>query len=217
MSHELRTPLNAILGFAQLLDINEKDQKAKENIHEIIGAGNHLLSLINEILDLSKIESGKLTLIIEEHCLNEIVEQTLSLISPLADQHSVQIDNQVSALSNINIHADEIRFKQVLLNIISNAIKYNKKDGKVIVSCLPDNESMLHLSITDTGNGLTEKQQGNLFKPFERFGIDDSHIEGTGLGLVISKEMIELMGGAIVVESEVGKGTCFKIKFPLAR
>ena len=145
------------------------------------------------MLDLSRIESGKLDLSIKEHCLNEIIFQTLSLIKPISDQYSVQIEDKVSVLSNININVDEMRFKQVLLNLISNAIKYNKKDGKVTITCLPKNEKILYISITDTGGGLTAKQQSNLFKPFERFGVDNSHIEGTGLGLVISKELIEFL------------------------
>ena len=216
MSHELRTPLNAILGFSQLLEMDEEDDIKKKNIGEIIDAGEHLLKLITEILDLSKIESGNAELTIKSYSLNKIVNNTLSMIKPLADKHAIQIDNKISSLPNINnITVDEMRFKQVLLNILSNAIKYNSENGKVIINSSTDN-NMLRLSVTDTGKGLTPEQQNHLFKPFERVGAEGSHIEGTGLGLVISRDLIELMGGAIGVESEVGKGSCFWIQVPLS-
>ena len=216
MSHELRTPLNAILGFSQLLEMDEEDDIKKKNIGEIIDAGEHLLKLITEILDLSKIESGNAELTIKSYSLNKIVNNTLSMIKPLADEYAIQIDNKISSLPNINnITVDEMRFKQVLLNILSNAIKYNSENGKVIINSSTDN-NMLRLSVTDTGKGLTPEQQNHLFKPFERVGAEGSHIEGTGLGLVISKDLIELMGGAIGVESEVGKGSCFWIQVPLS-
>lgn len=216
MSHELRTPLNAILGFAQLLGLDEKNDIKKQNINEIINGGNHLLELINEILDLSKIESGNVELTIESHSLNKIINNVLSLIKPLADKHAIQIEDKISSSPDINIMVDEIRFKQVLLNLLSNAIKYNSENGEVLIDYSLTEGNMLHLSITDTGEGLTPEQQSQLFKPFERVGAENSNIEGTGLGLVISKDLIELMGGTIKAESAVGKGSCFWLYVPLS-
>lgn len=214
MSHELRTPLNAILGFSQLIEIDTKDEKTRNNSQEIINAGNHLLSLINEILDLSKIESGNIELSIEKYCLNEILNSTLTLINPLAEKYSIHIDNMVSTSFNINV--DEMRFKQVLLNILSNAIKYNSENGKVIIDCSSNDKNMLCLSISDTGDGLTPEQLSILFEPFERLGAENTNIEGVGLGLNISKDLIELMGGTITVESTVGKGSSFLIHVSLS-
>lgn len=216
MSHELRTPLNAILGFSQLLEMSEKDEQKRENIQEIIGGGNHLLELINEVLDLSQIESGNVNLSIEKHSLNVIIIDSLSMIKTLAEKHSIQIDDKVSSLPDININVDELRFKQVLLNLLSNAIKYNSEKGTVTIECSSKDNSMLCLSITDTGKGFTVEQLNHLFEPFERFGAENSQIEGTGLGLVITKDLIELMGGKITVESELGKGSRFIIEVPLS-
>ena len=215
MSHELRTPLNAVLGFSQLLEMNEKDEEKKKNIQEIIVGGNHLLELINEILDLSKIESGNMELSIENHSLNKILNNTISMMKPFADKHAIQIDDKVSSLPDININIDEMRFKQVLLNLLSNAIKYNSEKGNVTIDCSSNDKNMFSLSITDTGKGFTVEQLSHLFEPFERFGVENSHIEGTGLGLLITKNLIELMGGTITVESELGKGSRFIIHVPL--
>lgn len=216
MSHELRTPLNSILGFSQLLQMEEKDERKRENVQEIINAGNHLLELINEILDLSKIESGNTELFIESHSLNLILNYALAMIKPFADKHFIEIDDKVSHLSVINIKVDGIRFKQVLLNILSNAIKYNSENGKVTIECKFKDKNIFCLAISDTGKGLTSEQINNLFTPFARLEAERTHIEGTGLGLVISKELVELMGGTITVESKIGKGSCFLIQVPLS-
>lgn len=216
MSHELRTPLNAILGFSQLLKMDEKDDVKKDNLKEIIDAGDHLLELINDILDLSKIETGNVDISIDNYCFNNILNAALSMIMTLAESHSIQIDNKVSSLPDININVDEVRFKQVLLNILSNAVKYNSENGKVIIDISTNDKNMLCLSISDTGKGLTTEQQSHIFKPFERAGAENSDIEGTGLGLAISKELIEKMGGSIGAESEVGKGSRFWVKVPLS-
>ena len=213
MSHELRTPLNAILGFSQLIEMKSKEEQTRESSQEIINAGNHLLSLIEEILDLSKVESGKIDISIEKCFLNEILNNTLTLIKPVAEKHSILIENKV--ITSFNINVDKMRFKQVLLNILSNAIKYNSENGKVIIDSSADN-NMLRLSITDIGKGLTPEKQISVFQPFERAGEENSNIEGAGLGLSISKDLIELMGGTITVESTVGKGSCFLIHVPLS-
>ena len=216
MSHELRTPLNAILGFSEILQLDEKDEEKRKYIQEIIGGGNHLLELINQILDLAKIESGHVDLSIKEHSLNKIINFSLSMIKPLADKNDIQIENKTSSLPDKNISIDEMRFKQVLLNILSNAIKYNSESGTVTIDYSSNDNNMLSLSISDTGKGFTSEQLTHLFEPFERFGAENSHIEGTGLGLVIAKDLIELMGGTITVESEIGKGSRFMIYIPLS-
>lgn len=216
MSHELRTPLNAILGFSQLLKMNETNDAKKDNIQEIIHAGDHLLELINDILDLSKIASGNVDMSIKNYCFNDILNAALSMVAPLAKSHSIQIDNKVSFLPCININVDEVRFKQVLLNLLSNTVKYNSENGKIIIDISSNDKNMLNLSILDSGKGLTAEQQINIFKPFERASAENSDIEGTGLGLAISKKLIEKMGGSIGVESEVGKGSRFWIKVPLS-
>ncbi|MBE9525343.1 MAG: PAS domain-containing sensor histidine kinase [Proteobacteria bacterium] len=216
MSHELRTPLNAILGFSQLLEMDEKDEKKRKNIQEVIKGGNHLLNLINQMLDLVKIESGNVELSIGNHSLHKMLNDSLSMIKPFADKHAIQIDDKVSSLPDINISVDEMRFKQVLLNFLSNAIKYNSEKGKVTIDCSSNDKNMFYLSITDTGKGFTADQLSHLFEPFERFEAENSNIEGTGLGLVIAKDLIDLMGGNITVESVLGKGSCFIIQIPLS-
>lgn len=216
MSHELRTPLNAILGFSQLIEMDTREEITKTNSQEIIAGGNHLLQLINQVLDLSKIESGTINVSIKNHSFNKIFNDTMSLIEQIAGKHSIQICNKVSPSSDININVDETRFKQVLLNVLSNAIKYNSKNGKVTIDYSTNDDNMLCLSIADSGNGLTAEQQINIFLPFDRAGKENSNIEGTGLGLAISKNLIEKMDGKITVESEVGNGSCFLIQVPLS-
>lgn len=216
MNHELRTPLNAIIGFSQILEMDEKDGKKKKNINQITVAGFHLLSLINQILDLSRIESGEVELSIGNHSLQMILNEVLSMISPLADKRSIQIDDKVSSLPDIIIRVDAMRFKQILLNLLSNAIKYNTEKGSVLIECSTSENKMLAVVVTDTGKGLTSEQLSHLFEPFERFDAANSNIEGTGLGLVIAKDLIELMGGTITAESEVGVGSRFIIHVALA-
>jgi len=216
MSHELRTPLNAILGFSQLLAMDEKDEQKRQNILEITESGNHLLELVNQILDLAKVESGNVEVSIENHSLHKILNDSLSMIKPLSEKHFIQINNKVSSFPDVNISVDGMLFKQVLLNLLSNAIKYNSEKGKVIIDCSSKDNKMLYLSITDTGRGFTSEQLSHLFEPFKRFGEGSYHIEGSGLGLVITKNLIELMGGAITVESTVGKGSVFLIQVPLS-
>lgn len=213
MSHELRTPLNAILGFSELLEMELTDSHLNENLKEISNAGYHLLKLIDDILDISKIEAGKTELLFDTCNLNTLIAECISIIKPLADKRSIHINNNINNLDYC-VFVDQMRFKQVLLNVLSNAVKYNNRDGKIIIECTENDKNMLCLSISDTGDGLTINQLKNLFKPFERVGAQQTIIEGTGLGLVISKDLIELMNGTISVESEINKGTTFLIKIP---
>ena len=216
MSHELRTPLNAILGFAQLLKIDALNDERKESLQEIISAGDHLLMLVNQVLDLSEIESGNVPLKIDKYDLNTLINDSLLILKAITDKHSITINNKIDSSLDLTINVDKGRFKQVLLNLLSNAIKYNSKDGKITIECLSNDDNMLSLSIIDTGMGLSAEQQNHLFKPFDRAGAENSSIEGIGLGLVISKDLIEQMNGMIGFESESGKGSRFWIKVPLS-
>ena len=213
MAHELRTPLNAILGFSQLINFDAKDDLTKSNTIEISDAGNHLLELINQLLDLSKIESGTTELLIKSYNLKILLDECLSTIGPIAVSNSISIVNLID--SSINIAVDKTRFKQVILNLLSNAIKYNSKNGSVTIDCSLDASKLVTLSVTDTGKGLTTEQTTHLFNAYDRADAEKTDIEGTGLGLVISKDLIELMRGEIGVKSEIGKGTCFWVSIPV--
>ncbi len=167
-------------------------------------------------MDLSKIESGKIELSIASYNLNDLINKCLTIIKPVADGKKIKIENNVSILSEINVNIDKKRFIQIMLNLLSNAIKYNSINGNVIIDCTPVERRMIRISVTDTGRGLTSDQIDHLFNVFERLGADSSQIEGTGLGMAISKDLIELMGGAIGVESNIGKGSTFWIQMPLS-
>lgn len=211
MSHELRTPLNAILGFGQLLAMDIEDDEQKRNVDEILKAGDHLLTLINEILDLSKIETGNLELSLEPCHLNTIIEEVIALIKPLAEIRNIHITNNISQKTNYSIQVDYTRFKQVMLNLLSNAVKYNRDKGTITISCEVGKNNKLRIKIGDTGEGLSEEQLKILFDPFVRM---DRHknVEGTGIGLTITRHLIELMAGTIGVESQQGKGSTFWVE-----
>ena len=216
MSHELRTPLNAILGFSQLLELEAESAQAKDNIQEIVIAGHHLLDLINQLLELSKIESGILDLSIESHNIYDLLNDGLLTISSVANEKSITIDNKVNPSLDVRINVDKSRFKQILLNLLSNAIKYNSENGKVTIDSSFNENNMFCLSISDKGKGLTAEQKKHIFKEFDRAGAESSGIQGTGLGLVITKDLVEKMNGTIGFESGINKGTLFWIQFPIA-
>jgi PAS domain S-box-containing protein len=214
MSHELRTPMNAVLGFAQLLALDELTEDQSESVEHIITAGHHLMDLINQVLDLARIEAEKLELNFEEISLTFLIQNCLSLVQPLTMKNQIQlIDNSGIGFQSLVI-VDKLRFKQVLLNLISNAIKYNRTAGSVTITTALVKPHRLKISITDTGNGLSKAQLAKLFQPFERLTAKNSQIEGTGIGLCISKKLIEAMDGRIGVESEEGEGSCFWIEIP---
>ncbi|PZN73482.1 MAG: hybrid sensor histidine kinase/response regulator [Candidatus Methylumidiphilus alinenensis] len=210
MSHELRSPLNAILGFAQLMESDSPPPtpSQKESIAQILQAGWHLLKLINEILDLAKIESRQMTLSEEPVPLAEIMLDCQSMIEPQAQQSGIrmifpQFERPCFVL------ADETRLKQVLINLLSNAIKYNIKQGSVEVKCTENTPGRIRVSIRDTGAGLSPEQLGQLFQAFNRLGQEAGGEEGTGIGLVVAKRLVELMGGEIGVDSTIGVGSVF--------
>ena len=214
MSHELRSPLNAILGFAQLM---ESDSPAPspaqaENIIQILNAGWYLLELINEILDLATIESGKLSMSLEPVSLRELLLECHSMIEPLALRRGVHMSLPHSDAPYC-VHADRTRIKQVLINLLSNAIKYNTPRGAVEIECSTNRDSgRVRITVTDTGAGLPPEQVAQLFQPFNRLGQEGNGEEGTGIGLVVSKRLVELMDGVIGVESTIGKGSSFWVE-----
>ena len=215
MSHELRSPLNAILGFAQLLESGSPSPTAlqREGISQILGAGWHLLKLINEVLDLALVESGKVSLSPEPVSLAELISECLGMMAPQAQQRGITM-TLGSSESPCFVKADRTRAKQVLINLLSNAIKYNREQGTVEVNCAAAGPERMRISVADTGAGLPPDRLAQLFQAFNRLGRESSAAEGTGIGLVVSRRLVELMGGAIGAESSVGEGSVFWIELP---
>ncbi len=215
MSHELRTPMNAVLGFAQLLDLDPATSPTqREFIKEIRNAGDHLLRLINDILDLSKIESGALTVHSEPIPLKSVIDECIQYVEPLARSRSIALICPVDAIGARWVDADATRLKQVLLNLLTNAVKYNRDGGEVRVDVNGHGESFIRISVTDTGPGIAQEKLRELFQPFNRLGAECSDIEGSGIGLVIAKRLVESMGGAIGINNRPGHGCQFWIKVP---
>ncbi len=216
MSHELRTPLNAILGFAQLIETGSPapTPSQKRNLDQILKAGWYLLELINEILDLALIESGKVTLSREPVSLVEVMLECRAMIEPQAQKRGIGMTFPRFEIPYF-VKADRTRVKQVLINLLFNAIKYNKPGGAVAVECTPRPPDMIRISVRDTGAGLAPEQLAQLFQPFNRLGKEASAEEGTGIGLVVTKQLVELMGGAIGADSAVGVGSVFWIELSL--
>ncbi len=214
MSHELRTPLNAILGFAQLMEAHTQPQTdiQRARVRKIIEAGWYLLDLINEILDLATIESGRLQLSLEHLPLASIMHECQALIEAQAEQRGIRISFTPCA-DDCHVYADRIRLKQALINLLSNALKYNREHGVIEVRCICTTER-LRLYVRDSGAGLSEEKLAQLFQPFNRLGQEGGGEEGTGIGLVMAKRLIELMGGMIGVESTAGTGSEFWIELP---
>lgn len=210
MSHELRSPLNAILGFAQLMGSDTPPPTANQeaSIAQILQAGWHLLKLINEILDLAKVESGQISMSEEPVSLAEVMLECKNMIEPLAQQRGVKLSLPVFESPRF-VRADRTRLKQVLINLISNAIKYNSVLGTVEVSCTESTPERIRISIKDSGAGLPPEQLTQLFQAFNRLGQEAGEEEGTGIGLVVAKRLVEMMGGSIGAESTVGEGSLF--------
>ncbi len=217
MSHELRTPLNAILGFSQLFayDRNLSEQHLA-NANEINRAGKHLMSLIDQILDLSLIEAGESDVSLEPVKLKRVLSDSIKWAMPLARERDITIDFDVDAFENIIVVADSIRLKQVFLNLITNAVKYNRDGGRVSVISEPAYADVLRVGIRDTGTGISAEKLKELFQPFNRLGAEFSGIEGSGIGLVISRQLVDLMKGELHIESEVDVGSTFWVSLQLA-
>jgi PAS domain S-box-containing protein len=217
MSHELRTPLASILGFSELLEMEELGDEKQSWVKTIHRAGEHLLDLVNEVLDISRIESGHLSISLEPVSLKSIVEEALALMRPLATSKNVRIHALASDNATVShVVADAQRLKQVLINLLSNAIKYNRKDGDVRVTVEEVEDGRCRIAIEDTGLGIAEDAIARLFVPFERLGAGASGIEGTGLGLALSRNIVEAMGGELTVASNPGTGATFSVELDRA-
>jgi PAS domain S-box-containing protein len=217
MSHELRTPLNAVIGFAQLLESDPDDpltEPQRENVRDILQAGQHLLQLVNELLDLSRIESGNLALRLEAVDLAPLVGQCVVQVRTLAAQRGIVVRLDPVACDPVLV--DPLRLRQVLLNLLANAIKYNRPDGSVLVQVTLVDGARVRLAVSDTGYGIAAQRLGELFQPFSRLGAERGPIEGAGIGLVITRHVVEQMGGRIGFESEVGVGSRFWVELPCA-
>lgn len=213
MSHELRTPMNAILGFAQVLDMDKLDDRQHQHVNEILMGGKHLLELINELLDLSKIEAGKIEIELHPLKIMPAIEYAIQSVHPIIEKRNITILNNCD---DIEVLSDTTRFNQVLINLLSNAAKYNRDDGKIEVASEIVSNNCLRVAVSDTGYGISEDKIEYLFEPFNRLGAESSGIDGTGIGLALTKELVTLMGGEMMVESTVGKGSIFSFELPLA-
>jgi signal transduction histidine kinase len=213
MSHELRTPLNSILGFSQLLQREELTEDQHDSVEHIAKAGKHLLELINEVLDLARIEARRVDLSPEAVAIDEVVQEVMELMRPVASQRA--IDMRATAPSQFVIRVDRQRLRQILLNLLSNAVKYNRLNGSIALSCSQPNAGRVRISVNDSGFGIRPEHFGEVFQPFARFSSDDVTIEGTGIGLVLVKNLAEIMGGSVGFESEYGQGSTFWVEFPL--
>lgn len=219
MSHELRTPMNSILGFTQLLQMDSQHPLPayqKEFLNMVSNAGNHLLGLINEVLDLAKIESGELDLTTQTIDLFQVLDDAISLSKPLADQKSISLEFQWTGDQRYFVEANSMRMKQVFLNLISNGIKYNRPNGSVTISVIHQDNENIRVNFEDTGYGVPKDRGDRLFEPFDRLDANNTEIEGTGIGLTIAKRLIEMMNGTIGFESDVGVGSCFYVEMPVS-
>ncbi len=219
MSHELRTPLNSVLGFAQLIEMECRDQRQIEWVQPIIKGGEHLLQLIDEVLDISRIEAGRLTVSLEPVSAGELLRQAQTLVEPIANEEEVTITVHETC-ANVHVHADRQRLLQVFINLLSNAIKFNRKGGRVDIRCFGVEDDRCRIEVTDTGPGVRDEFLPQLFQPFER----DSNVPkpGTGLGLALSRQLVQLMGGDIVLSSTSPEGSTFVVSLrpdahPLSR
>ncbi len=216
MSHELRTPLNAVLGYAQLLELEPLPGDQQHSVGQIIKGGHHLLSLISEVIDISRIEAGELALSLEPVLVSDVIDDVLDLTRPIATQSSIRLDREARGGCERYALADRQRLQQILLNLVSNGIKYNRPDGTVSVSCQAGNESSVLIEVADTGAGIPPEQLDLLFAPFERLGAEHTAVEGTGIGLALSRRLAEAMNGSLDVVSTLGKGSVFRIELPVA-
>ncbi|MGH1371277.1 MAG: PAS domain-containing hybrid sensor histidine kinase/response regulator [Cellvibrionaceae bacterium] len=216
MSHELRTPLNAILGYCQVFTMDGGLQPRQlGNVAEISKAGEHLLQLINDVLDLAKVEAGQMTLSVEPVLARRAVEEAASWMAAAAEAKGISFELEFDDWCDSYVMADAMRLKQVLLNLISNAIKYNRDNGLVAVSFRGAREGLLCIEVRDTGEGISAQRQRHMFEPFNRLGAEDSGVEGSGVGLLITRHLVEMMGGELEFTSREGEGSSFRVILPL--
>lgn len=215
MSHELRTPLNAILGFTQLLEMDSPTGAQSESISHISRAGQHLLSLINEVLDIARVDAGRFALSLEPIELAEFLSSAVELIRPVAERHEIALTLDRSE-TELHVEADRERLKQVILNLLSNAVKYNRPSGEIVVSCRASGNDRVRISVRDTGIGIAPDRMHRLFVPFDRLGAETTKVEGTGIGLALSQRIVSALGGVLDVESSPGEGSVFSIELKRA-
>ena len=214
MSHELRTPMNAILGFSQLLEIDGLNEKQNSYNDEILLAGEHLLAMISDVLDLSRIEDGGFFVSISTIPLSKIVEESISLVRHKLGFRNITIHNLIPDNDDTLLLVDKTRIKEVLVNLLTNAVKYNTDNGLISIGYKPIDKNHISIYVSDTGKGLSKEEQAHIFEPFNRLGAEHTDIEGVGIGLTISKKLMEIMSGAIRIESEKGSGSTFYIDCP---
>ena len=217
MSHELRTPLNAVVGFGQLLELEDLERSQREGVEQILKGGRHLLDLINDVLDISRIESGTMSMSLEPVHLGSVLADALSMIRPLADQAEVRLAADPADAADVYVYADHHRLKQVLVNVLSNAVKYNRPGGEVSAHCEELHGARIELAIADSGVGINADKLERLFAPFDRLGAESTDVEGTGLGLAVSMHLMEAMGGTINAESRPGAGTTMRLELGRAQ
>jgi signal transduction histidine kinase/CheY-like chemotaxis protein len=216
MSHELRTPLNAVLGFAQLLETEDLSEADHDSVKQIIKGGRHLLDLINEVLDITRIESGKFQLSPEPVLAAGVLADIVELTRPLAAQANIQLlSAPTTSASETHVLADRQRLKQILLNLVSNAIKYNRPGGTVALSCEVVERNRLRINVRDTGPGIRPEHLDLLFTPFERLGAEQTSVEGSGIGLALSRRLATALGGTLDVDTELGRGSTFWVELPV--
>lgn len=214
MSHDLRTPLNAVLGFAQLLETEPLGSGQLESVTQILNGGRHLLELINEVLDIARIEAGELSLSPEPVPVGSVIQQVVDLVAPLGLPRRISVRADVDCHGGTHVRADQQRLRQILLNLVGNAVKYNREEGSVLVTCDARPNARIAISVTNTGAEIPAHMLPLLFRPFERLGAEHGPIEGTGLGLAVSKALTEAMSGTIGVRSNATEGTTFWVEFP---
>jgi CheY-like chemotaxis protein/two-component sensor histidine kinase len=214
-SHELRTPLNSVLGFAQLLQLSELSDEDSDSVERILGAGRHLLALINELIDIARIESGDLSLSLEPVSVRLLIKETSQLMAPIAAKRSIRI-SQDSPHPALAVYADRQRLSQVLVNLISNAVKYNHRGGSITISCREEGTDQAIITVSDTGPGLSPDNLERIFVPFERLGAEQTAIEGTGIGLPLARALTEAMRGRLTASSVLGQGAAFTVSLPRA-
>ena len=215
MSHELRTPLNSILGFGQLLKTDKEEplsEDQQDSVEHIVTSGKHLLELINQVLDLSQIESGKLALSMKPVWPSDLFRESLEMVRKSAEEKNVTLSGQKKSDKRIDV--DPVRLTQVIVNLLSNAVKYNKDGGEVHFGCVDQDDEVVRLFVEDTGQGIPLELQEGLFEPFNRLGKESSNIEGTGVGLTVTRQLVEAMGGDMGFESRSGEGAIFWADFP---
>ncbi|MBI5451403.1 MAG: PhnD/SsuA/transferrin family substrate-binding protein [Gammaproteobacteria bacterium] len=214
MSHELRTPMNAILGFTQLLELEQLPPRQLDHVHEIHRASDHLLELINELLDLSRIEAGKMVMVLQPTPVQAVVTDAVQIVRSLISDRQLALS--IDCTGPAAVLADPTRLKQILVNLLSNAAKYNHHGGRIALGCQQLDGARLRLSVTDSGPGIAAEHQARLFKPFERLGAEFSAVGGTGIGLALSRQLAELMGATLGFHSRPGQGSTFWVELPLA-